>query len=87
MLDELELELLDEFEELFELELDERRQRRSSSSEELELQFDELLELELLDEFDERLELRLLDALEELLELVLPANCNRASPASCAAGP
>lgn len=92
--------MLEEFDDEFELELEERRPRRSlSSSEEFGLQFDELLELELLDEFeellelelleefDERFELRLLDEFDELFELVLPANCNRASPSACAAGP
>jgi hypothetical protein len=55
--DVFELELLEEFEELLELELLD--------------ELDELLELELLDEFEELLELELLDELDELLELEL----------------
>jgi hypothetical protein len=74
LLEAFELELLDELDDEFELELEERRQPRSSSSDALALEFEELLELELLEAFDERFELRLLEAFEELFELELPAN-------------
>lgn len=71
----LELELLDEFEELFELEL------LDELLEELLDEFDELLD-ELLEElFEELLE----ELLEELFELELLERLLRSKPAACAA--